>query len=203
MQYKNLLAALVAFSATATSAMPTANAGTVDPPPVQYGYDGPPINADFCKKAPKGQEPACRKEVEACDKKYDDQGRETQCAKTIKYRYTGLDASFCRLANALENDCRKEVAACDRKYDNEGRETACAKAIKYKYSGKDPNGPVIPPPNTCNQPPAGGPGVSYNPPTANAPGTSPTKPVKDSNKPSEKKPSEKKPSEKKENTKPY
>ncbi|KAE9968292.1 hypothetical protein BLS_005944 [Venturia inaequalis] len=199
MQYSSLLATIVALSATTTSALPAAAADVFDPP-TQYGYDGKPLDASFCRTAG-SREKDCRKDVQACDKKYDDQeGRETACAKGIRekykpavvygydgkpldlgfctlagirevdcrkdaqtcdkkyesdkclnaikekykpvvdpnppaYGYDGkpLDASFCRSFGAKENECRKDILACDKKFDNEGRESACSKAIREKY----------------------------------------------------------------------
>ncbi|QDS75832.1 hypothetical protein FKW77_001159 [Venturia effusa] len=145
------------FSASTTFALPTAlpEADVADnrPPQYGYGYDGPPLDSNFCRNAG-SKENECRKDVVNCDKKFDDQGQETQCAKNIKkkyspyyydqpkYGYDGppLDSGFCRNAGSKENECKKEVQKCDQKYDNQGRENQCVKDLKKKYypNGYDP-----------------------------------------------------------------
>ncbi|RDI77952.1 hypothetical protein Vi05172_g12031 [Venturia inaequalis] len=147
MQYSSLLATIVALSATTTSALPAAAADVFDPP-TQYGYDGKPLDASFCRTAG-SREKDCRKDVQACDKKYDDQGRETACAKGIRekykpavvYGYDGkpLDLGFCTLAGIREVDCRKDAQTCDKKYESD----KCLNAIKEKYKPVvDPNPPA-------------------------------------------------------------
>nr|2LHT_A Chain A, Cellophane-induced protein 1 [Venturia inaequalis] len=117
-------------------------------PPTQYGYDGKPLDASFCRTAG-SREKDCRKDVQACDKKYDDQGRETACAKGIRekykpavvYGYDGkpLDLGFCTLAGIREVDCRKDAQTCDKKYESD----KCLNAIKEKYKPVvDPNPPA-------------------------------------------------------------
>lgn len=57
-------------------------------PPGGYGYDGKPLDASFCRLAAnKELENRCRKDVENCDRKFDNEGRESQCVKTVRDKY--------------------------------------------------------------------------------------------------------------------
>lgn len=137
------------------------------PPVGGYGYDGKPLDASFCRLAgSQEKENQCRRDIEQCDRKFDNEGRESQCVKTVRGKYTPpnygydgkpLDASFCRNAGPQENQCRKDVENCDRKFDNEGRESSCVKGLRSKYSGNSqppaynsPNGSYFSDPKTFN-----------------------------------------------------
>jgi len=53
----------------------------------KHGYDSKPIYASFCNNARNRKQDECRRAVAQCDRKFDNNGREKDCAKKVKDKY--------------------------------------------------------------------------------------------------------------------